>query len=138
MEIRSAIDLINDQVAYKDGWEFEAVDHSARFEGCVQVKLTFPVTTSERQDRRSGRSEPFVNRVTFPLVVADLDFDGLLRAVFGLIVRVEVHEAREFFRIRPTFWAPVHPHRVDGMVRGEAWGVSSAQECLTYGLRWES
>jgi hypothetical protein len=51
-----------------------------------------------------------------PVTSAMYADDGqLLRAVFDLIMQIELHESREFFRVKSEdYAAPFHPHRADG------------------------
>ncbi|WP_158857438.1 hypothetical protein [Streptomyces sp. NRRL B-1347] len=119
METASAIKLIDD-VLYKPGWEFVARDHSHRYEGTIVVRVYYPARNSNRD--QAGKGYP--NRITacpdFPLVVKDYTDEDLYAALLRMIVQIEEHEAREFLRVRPTGWAPFHPHRVTGMRRWAA------------------
>lgn len=116
MEIASALDLVH-TVVYKPGWEFIATDHTSRFEGTITVKVVYPARNSNRDQADAGYPEEITTYATFPLVVADCDDESLYLQILQAIVKIETHEAREFLRIKPTNWAPFHPHRVDGMRR---------------------
>lgn len=129
MFVQTAIDLI-DQTVYKPGWTFEATDHTKRYEGTVCVKVTYPAQMSEREEAPAGYPTPITPYAEFPIVVADVDEPtDLYRRLLDVILAIEEHEAREFLRIRPTFWAPFHPHTVDGMRR---WGYPGQD--LHFGL----
>ncbi len=138
MEIKSAIRLIND-LGYKPGWTIEAESYEQRFEGTVMVKFTFPAYESERHfaDATDGayNPEPIESYAKFPIMVGDItDQTELYGRVLDAIRRLEMHEAREFLRVRPTWWAPFHPHRVDGMKRWAERTGEPLGEDFRYGL----
>ncbi|MGW3917853.1 hypothetical protein ACWEBX_41425 [Streptomyces sp. NPDC005070] len=129
MEVKSAVRLIN-QLVYKPGWTLEAEDNTNRFEGTVKVKFIFPAFQSERELAEEGYPSHIEGSwAEFRIVVADCDDTELYRRVLEKIMTIELHEAREFLRVPPTFWAPFHPHRVDGMKR---WGDGEGD--LSYGI----
>ncbi|MFH8698766.1 hypothetical protein DMH25_46215 [Streptomyces sp. WAC 01325] len=128
MEAASAVELLK-QLVYKPGWTIDAEDHTHRFEGTVKVRFTFPAHRSERNFAPEGYPEKITTYAEFPIVVADCDDVELYRRVLVKIMEVELHEAREFLRVPPTYWAPFHPHRVDGMKR---WGDAPGD--LLYGI----
>lgn len=119
MEIPSALELVRN-VIYRPGWEFTAEDHSARFEGTITVKISYPSRNANRDQAAIGYPQEIQPNATFPLIVADCDAESLYRKILAAILKIEEHEAREFFRVNPTCWAPFHPHRLDGMRR---WGA---------------
>lgn len=116
MEIQSAIALV-ESLEYKPEWTFTAEDHSARFEGTIKVRIEYPARNSNRDQAEAGYPEEIQTYASFPLVIADCDDESLYYKMMEAIVKIEEHEAREFLRIKPTHWAPFHPHRVDGMKR---------------------
>lgn len=118
MEIASAVELVR-HVCYRPGWEFTAEDHSARFEGAITVKISYPTRNANRDQAPQGYPTEIQPHATFPMVVAECDAESLYRKLLACILEIEEHEAREFFRVSPTHWAPFHPHRLDGMRR---WG----------------
>lgn len=128
MEISSAIRLIENLI-YKPEWSFEAKDHSNRFEGAITLRIEYPAFQSERADAENGYPNAIRPYATFPIVVSDCDDTGLYRLVLECIMQIEEHEAREFLRVKPTMWAPFHPHRVDGMRR-----FGTMQQDLRFGL----
>ncbi|MFF3617308.1 hypothetical protein [Streptomyces sp. NPDC002580] len=128
MEASSAVTLVN-QLIYKPGWTIEAKDHTSRFEGTVVVKFVFPAYRSEREFAPEGYPEKITTWAEFPILVSDCDDIELYRRVLAKVMEIELHEAREFLRVPPTYWAPFHPHRVDGMKR---WGDSDGD--LRYGI----
>lgn len=127
MEVDSAIDLINSLI-YKPGWRISAKDHQGRFEGTVAVKIDYPAQNTNR-DQAPDYPENIETYASFPLVVGDCDDECLYRRVLDEIMKIELHEAREYLRVQPTLWAPFHPHRIDGMKR---WGELEAD--LRFGV----
>lgn len=119
MRVESAIALINNLV-YKPGWHFTATDHTKRFESTVLVRIDYPAVDSGRPN--AMRDEPYSSEdilpaayASFPIVVDQCDDEGLYLAMLQVILEIEMHEAREFLRVKPTYWAPFHPHQTDGM-----------------------
>lgn len=124
----SAIALVNTLI-YKPGWRISATDHSRRFQGAITVKIDYPARRSEREFAPDF-TEQIETYASFPIIVEDItDEVELFRRVMGAVLSIEIHEGREFFRVTPTWWAPFHPHRVDGMKR---WGTETAD--LTFGI----
>jgi hypothetical protein len=126
----SAVELIS-ALCYKPGWSLSATDCTHRHEGAVVVHVSYPAYPSERDQAAAGYPGPEQKlRANFPLLVGDCDDDvELYRRVLGVLLEVETHEAREFLRVRPTWWAPFHPHRIDGMRR---WGTP--EQDLRFGV----
>jgi hypothetical protein len=115
MEIPTAIKLV-DQLVYKPGWTFTAEDHSNRFEGTIKVRVDYPALNSNRDQAADGYPEEITTYASFPILVGDCADDlRLYRRLLAAIIEIEAHEAREFLRVPGTFWAPFHPHRLDGM-----------------------
>lgn len=116
MEVSSAVTLVNCLV-YKPGWEISATDHTGRFEGAIQVHLSYPVHLYNRADA-PDYTQTDRPSVSFPVLVGDFrDDHELYGAVLDLILRIEEHEAREALRCEPTYWSPFHPHKADGIRR---------------------
>jgi hypothetical protein len=128
METDTAIELIS-QLAYKPGWVFEASDHCHRFEGTIILKVSYPAHETAREKARDGYPDTNQPHATFPIQVHRLDATELYRAVLNVIAEIDSHEAREYLRVSPTYWAPFHPHNIDGM---ERWGTPERD--LTFGL----
>lgn len=126
MEVKSAVRLINELV-YRPGWTIEAEDYTKRFEGSVMVKFTFPAYHTERDLAEQGYpSYTDESWAKVPIMVGDCPDDAeLYGRVLDCIRKIELHEAREFLRVKPTYWAPFHPHRVDGMRR---WAKRSGED----------
>lgn len=120
MRVESAMELINSSLIYKPGWRISATDHTNRFEGTILVRIDYPARNSNRDQASDGYSEEINTYAIFPVTVEDCDDLSLMRHVLDKIIEIEAHEAREFLRVKPTNWAPFHPHRVGGM---KAWGT---------------
>lgn len=116
MEAQTAIELIG-QVVYFPEWEFEATDHCSRFEGSITVKVTYPAWETNREEAREGY--PVKNRpyATFPVMVHGMCAEDLYYALGIVLMRIQEHEMREALRIKPTYWSPFHPHKIDGIKR---------------------
>ena len=117
MEIVSALKLIGN-LTYKPGWKITATDHSKRFEGTVLVHIDYPAQATERVFAPDYEKD-IVTYAEFPVIVIECDQTQLLRKILNVILEIETHEAREYFRVAPTMWGPFNPHRVGGMKR---WG----------------
>jgi len=115
MRVDSAIELINN-LCYKPDWKITATDHTNRFESAIIVKIDYPARNSD-MELAPDYKEEIMTYATFPLVVATCDDVSLYRQVADVLMKIECHEMREFLRVRPTYWAPFNPHRVDGMTR---------------------
>jgi hypothetical protein len=115
MEVSSAIALV-EQVIYQPGWRFSATDHTNRFEGAICVRIDYPARDSKKEYAPAYEKE-ILTYASFPLIVLDCDEEALFASLVFAIEEINQHETREFFRVAPTFWAPFHPHRIDGMRR---------------------
>lgn len=149
MLVSTAIDLIRDSLVYKPGWEFEAEDGTSRFEGSVKLTIHYPCPDSNRDRAGLGYpdTEPCARllpsgaevpagtptlrpdgkaRASFALMVGDVqDVRSLYHLITCAIMQIEEHEMREFLRVRPSFWAPFHPHKEDGI---RSWAEVTGQE----------
>ncbi len=121
MRVDSAVLLVNNLI-YKPGWTLTATDYTHRFESTICVKVEYPAPNSDRDNAKRGYEDDVLPtaRAGFPIVVADCDDASLYRKIIDVILEIEAHEAREFLRVMPTYWAPFHPHNVDGMRRWNA------------------
>lgn len=128
MNCESAVRLIN-EIVFRPGWEITAECHCKRFEECVRITIAYPAFETSRECAQTGYQELNKPHASFPVQVRDLDDEGLYRAFLDCIAQIDSHEARETLRIKPTFWAPFHPHQEDGMKR---WGCP--REDLCFGL----
>ncbi len=123
------MELVN-LIIYRPGWTIAATDHQNRYEGAIKVRIDYPAQSTDREEARGGYTHEITTYATFPIIVADCpDETALYRRVIDAILKIEAHEAREYFRVQPTYWAPFHPHRIDGMRR---WG--DAESDLVFGI----
>ena len=123
MDINTAVTLVG-QIIYRPGWTFQAEDARNRFENAIRIRIEYPAQNTDRDKALEGYPEDIRPHASFFVVVEEACDDvSLYRKIMRHILRIEEHEAREYFRVRPTGWAPFHPHRTDGMKRwhGEAW-----------------
>lgn len=115
MRIETAIELIG-QLTYKPGWEFSATDHTKRFESTILLRVDYVAQESGRPNAEKGYPETINTYAVFPIVVGDIQHaDQLYRRIADCLMKIEEHEMREFLRVSPTYWAPFHPHTIDGM-----------------------
>lgn len=129
MECESALRLI-EQIVFMPGWRFEAEDHTKRFEDAVMLTIHYPARSTARAEAPDDYPNEINTYARFVILAGDCDDDEMLwRCIMEKILLVLEHEAREYFRIRPTFWAPYHPHRREGMKR---WGNPATD--LGFGL----
>lgn len=131
MRIETAVDLINHLEFKRNGqdWKVSARSFEDRFEDTIIVKIEYPVIDSSRHNwaTKIGDEQPdgnvkdtFFVKAEFPVMVGCCDDDvDLYREFLRLVALIDAHEAREALRVKPTNWAPFHPHRIDGMRR---WG----------------
>lgn len=121
MRVETAIALIND-VIYRPGWQITATDARHRFEDAVRVEIHYPAQETSREEALAPEG-PYRNGnrpyAAFYIQVDGCDDIALYRRLLDRILEIEQHEAREYLRVRPTGWAPFHPHQADGMRR---WG----------------
>lgn len=120
MRVHEAIALIN-EISYKPGWTFTPEDYTKRFEDTVLVKVGYPAPNSDAEFAPDYKQDVLpVARAQFPLIVGDvtnrLEF---YRRIMDIILKIEEHEAREFFGVDRTYFdKPFHPHTLAGM---QAW-----------------
>jgi hypothetical protein len=116
----TAVTLVNESLVFPVGWKVTATDHTDRFEGSILVHI---VLTDARKSEREEAPEykvPIPNgaRSAFPVYVADVSgIEDLTFEIIQAMSEAYVHELREFVRVAPTFWAPFHPHKGDGIRR---------------------
>lgn len=128
MLVQTAIELLG-QVVYKPGWKFVVEDSTKRYENSVKVTIHYPAQETGREDAKHGY--PVANKpyASFTFMVGNVSDVELYRKLAKAIMEIEEHEMREYLRISPTFWAPFHPHQLDGM---ERWGT--LHDDLRFGL----
>jgi hypothetical protein len=117
MQVDSAVRLVN-EIKFFPGWRFEASDHCKRFEDSITVTITYPSWETNRAQASEGYPETNMPHATFPLMVGNIKDDlELYRVLMHVISEINSHEAREAFRVAPTYWAPFHPHKTGGIMQ---------------------
>ena len=134
---QTAVSLVNESLMFLPGWHVKASDFTSRHEGAICVYVSYPGHESNRPEAMAGypvTNEP--RAVTVLQVGLDWELTDLFRAVLNVLIMFITHEFREFLRVRPTGWAPFHPHQIDGIAR---WGGNPTDD-LTFGfnaMKWE-
>lgn len=131
MLAETACAIINEAVVFFPGWNFTAEDYCHRFEDTVRCTVHYPAVQTNRADAHEGYLCVIEAVASFVIVTGDCrDEVDLLRCLLdGAIMKVHEHESREGLRLRPSYWAPFHPHKVGGMRR---WGDPGGD--LSFGL----
>lgn len=116
MDVNEALNLL-EEVIYKPDWTVTATDHTSRFQDSVCIRVDYKAFNTNRALARKGYPEIIDTYATFPLIVGDIvGEDELWMQGLKVLLAIETHESREFFRIkREDFRAPFHPHRIEGM-----------------------
>lgn len=111
MDVPEIVNMVRFELAYKDGWSFDArpeVSYRANYPQVVKVnwRAMVPNSSPRSVDPR-------------PMVIATGDFtvfpgprDAVEDQILAGIKYGEDHEIREFVRFNG--FAPYHPHRPDG------------------------
>lgn len=118
MFTETAVTLVNESLVFPPGWDVKAEDHTHRFQGTINVKVTLTEAKKSEREEAPEYNVPIPGgaRSSFPLYVGDVDdIEGLVFRVIEALEEAYVHEIREFVRVAPTYWAPFHPHRGDGI-----------------------
>lgn len=121
ISLAEMIEWVNTDLAYKPGWTVRAVRATTKEYG-LTISATFEAPNSNRDLARQGY--PITETVTpIPSLTIEWPEDGAeyhaaIELVFMFLVDIEIHEAREFFRVRSDdMAAPYHPHRWAGHAR---------------------
>lgn len=142
METRKAIDIINNNLAYKPDWNIEAYVPFYETSGVnIRVLFRFPSYNSNRElfiRDMHAKDGVFENMVGFPMRVDDVETeDDLVYKILEHIMKIEQHEAREFLRLKNSeyaYRAPFHPHRGETVInyatRQDRPGISVAEDML--------
>jgi hypothetical protein len=109
MDAQRAAELING-ISYRPGWKIEA--HYLPGLPFVLVQAYVRTVNSNRELALKGYPEEIV---LGPDTIIDAELyatpEDLYRRILDWIIGLEVHEAREFFRVGDDMDAPFHPHR---------------------------
>lgn len=120
MDASSAITIINEALVFAPGWTITAEPFTERFENTIKVSVNYPACQTARDDAKEGYPHVIHADASFVMVCDCNDTADLFRKLLEeVIFPIQHHEAREMLRLKPTFWAPFHPHKIGGM---EAWG----------------
>lgn len=118
MDVDRACSLINNNgIHFMPGWSFEAHPHTKRFDRAILVRANYAVNDTDRKffpeyDR------PIEVYGDFPVLVSDCQEDNTFyfRFFMMVIMRIQFHEAREYFSVRGDVCEkPFHPHTQPGM-----------------------
>lgn len=118
MDVSRAIELISD-VTYKPEWHWTVVPHTHRFKDTVLVTMFYNVrdTAYEKAPEYADFIQVFSS---WPIMVWAMNEEQLYAELFRIIMKIELHESREFFSVRTSDGdyskKPYHPHRVNGMM----------------------
>jgi hypothetical protein len=114
MEVHNAVALINTGITFFPGWVITAYDYTARHENAIQVRTDYTVK-NYRQANAPDYVEDVHTHAEFIIDASECDdFLTLYRKVLDGLLTIVTHEAREAFRIAPTWWGPFNPHMSDG------------------------
>jgi hypothetical protein len=106
-------------LAFAPGWTVTAEDATNRFEETICVRFVIAVPNTDREHAPEYKV-PVAGgaRSAWPIYVGDItDPAELIGRVLDAAVENVTHELRETARLAPTWWAPFHPHRADGIRR---------------------
>lgn len=118
-------------IAYRPGWQFDAIAFEEMEPGqkaifrrvlgddvssLVLFRYVFDTVDTNQEYAADGYQQPKTLEDSQPLDAADFkDADDLMFAVFNQLMRIELHESREYFRRKDqNYAAPFHPHRPEG------------------------
>lgn len=121
ISLADMIDWVNTDLVYKPGWTVSAERDVYRDHG-MAVTASFVAPNSNRGLALEGYP---VTETVAPLPTLSVEWpeDGVayhtaIELIFMFLVDIEIHEAREFFRVRSdAMAAPYHPHRWAGYAR---------------------
>ena len=124
---------INDEVTYKPGWTITAtpVDTDG-----VRVAVHFVAVDSNREMAKRGYPKDGLAvptpENTFHLADPLVNEAGILTVLMTFLVDIEIHEAREFLRVKTDdYAAPFHPHHWSGHAR---WNMLNASWPTTFAM----
>lgn len=116
-ELRAA--ALIEKISYRPGWKISA---HVPLEGVPFVLVTATLTTPNSNRDNALKGYPETLTLSAPDLIIDAGRyetpEALYRRIFDWIMGLEIHEAREFFRVGDDMRAPFHPHRADG---NDAW-----------------
>lgn len=125
MNKHEVVELLSN-LSYRPGWTFAARErhyndwwHASSVD--VIFTMMFDTVDTDKEYAREGYPERKALEWELPVPSGDYATkDELLRSVFELLMSIELHESREFFRQKNEGWeAPFHPHKPEGAARWE-------------------
>lgn len=125
MNKNDVAELLN-SLSYRPGWTFGAVPmaewEAGYYRADLWLKMSCRTVNTDQNCAREGYPEEKTLDWEIPVEVSKFsDTDELLRAIFDMLMDVELHESREFFRVKSQdYAAPFHPHRPEGEALWEA------------------
>lgn len=126
MDVETARALV-EHIIYKPGWKFTTEPHTRRYQDAFKLRIDYPAQNSDR-DQAPHFPEAIEPYAEFVIVVGQTCGEKeLWKQILTAVMEVEEHEAREFFRIAPTYHAPFHPHHMSGTM---AWGTTPEKDLL--------
>lgn len=137
MQVETALELIP-MFDFGPQLRLEAVDHTHRYESAVKVTTHYDTVSTDREVwkmvQESGEYLPehqITARADHVILVGECNdiVDLMLKVIVECLGPMFLHEIRELARVKPTGWAPLHPHRPSGM---ERWGDKAGD--LAYGV----
>lgn len=137
MQVETAITLINESIYTVPGVEMKAEDYRHRFEDaiCLSVNLTEARRSERELAPHYPETVPGGARSKYVIQVGSIDdVAELVGRVLDSLLDTYSHELREFTRVRPTNWAPFHPHKEDGIKRWSARVKHSTERDLKFGI----
>jgi hypothetical protein len=125
MDTQQAIDLVNNELHYRPGTRFHAVrsilaqisemfPRETTISREIVISLGMETFNSDQDMALKGYPERITVAPSLTVDVATLTREQLIDRVMVFIGEVELHEAREFFRVGSAMDAPFHPHRESG------------------------
>lgn len=129
MDATAMVELLSG-ITYRPGWTFTAealpaLRHVFGVEEDVRFRMACTTVDSDREYALKGYPETKTLEWDFILKSDDWQADNLIRQVFGMLMDIELHESREFFRLRTDdMQAPFHPHRPEGEAAWAGTGLS--------------
>lgn len=114
MNTDQVFDLL-DSITYKPGWTLSAERNP---DGLPLVRLNVEIETVNSDQHMAlvgyPESRTLVHDVIIPANEV-MDEEQIYSAILALLLDIEVHEGREFFRVGADQRAPFHPHRREGV-----------------------
>jgi hypothetical protein len=113
MDKNTCLALING-IHFMPGWTISGKFSSPRLP-YIQVTVTVETVNSNHDNAVQGYADKITIEPTVMCTPSDYTTpEELYFALFGWLMELQLHEAREFFRVGNELVAPFHPHRAEG------------------------